>query len=109
MLDMYISDYVKYLYVFRYDRRQNLDLICNVLNHDFGIQARSNHRDDVVVGHDNKVRQYLTSRSALGLINHLGDTNSSPPSYTHQYSFLYSLATLSSHSFSNFVYISPVI
>ncbi|KAK3870157.1 hypothetical protein Pcinc_024587 [Petrolisthes cinctipes] len=39
----------------RYDRRQNLELICNVLNHDFGIQARANSRDDIVVGHDNKV------------------------------------------------------
>lgn len=39
----------------RYDRRQNLELICNVLNHDFGIQAHANHREDIVVGHDNKV------------------------------------------------------
>lgn len=39
----------------RYNRKENLAVICRALQEDFGIQASANHRDDVIVGHDLKV------------------------------------------------------
>lgn len=39
----------------RYNRHSNLEVICRALNHDFGIQAHPNPRDDIIVDHDHKV------------------------------------------------------
>lgn len=39
----------------RYNRKENLEVICQALQEDFGIQAHVNHRDDIIIGQDFKV------------------------------------------------------
>lgn len=46
----------------RYNRRENLDLVCKALQEDFGIEAVVNGRDDIIIGD-----QYKVSGSAAKL------------------------------------------
>lgn len=39
----------------RYNRRENLEVICKALQEDFDIQAEINNRDDIIVGGDYKI------------------------------------------------------
>ncbi|XP_071534853.1 lipoyl amidotransferase LIPT1, mitochondrial [Panulirus ornatus] len=39
----------------RYNRKENLEMICNALREDFGLQVEANQRDDVILGDNYKV------------------------------------------------------